>query len=268
MEFDFPTEVESVDTVPEPYRGLYTQGESGFTLDSALGKRFSDAQGAITALSKERRTLGSVKSELGKFQALGLSIEEIQELAKLRGEKAQGDGKDEKGEAEWKRMREQLLTTHQRDIAERDKRYEDLQGKYRSRIAMTEAQAALSELKGSARLLMPQVRDALKVVEGEGGELEVRVLDKHGNERIGNSGAYLTVKEYVAELKADPEFAIAFEGSGARGAGTQQAGQSGASGGGKRYSKQEWLEVTSRATPEDRAKLLRDKGAGLIVVQG
>jgi len=187
--FDFPTAVESLDAVPEAYRPLYREGDSGFALDEGLAKRL-DVSGLVSALEKERRAARDSERQLKAWSALGRSPAEVEALLQPRAEPRSDN-------PELGRMRS-ALERHLVDAA---------------------ATAEIAAARGVPALLLPHVRAAAKVVE-EGGDYVVRVVDAQGEPRVNQRGEYLSLSDLVGEMRQAAAFARAFEGSGTTGSGT------------------------------------------------
>lgn len=91
--------------------------------------------------------------------------------------------------------------------------------------ALIEAAAsqAIAKEKGRIPLLLPIVRQATRLKELDSGEFQVEVLGPDGTPRLSNktgSTAPMIIEEYVAELKADANYAAAFDSSGGSGSGS------------------------------------------------
>ncbi len=86
---------------------------------------------------------------------------------------------------------------------------------------------ATDEYKGSPKLLLPHIHERVKVVRGENGKPELRVVDAEGRAMIsrkpGNNEA-MGRRELLKELMQDPEIAPGFSGSGASGSGARGDG--------------------------------------------
>jgi hypothetical protein len=84
-----------------------------------------------------------------------------------------------------------------------------------------QATAAIAEAKGVPALLLPHVKQAVKVVE-EDGDYKVRVVDAAGNPRVNAKGEYLSIADLVSEMRQSEVFGRAFEGTGHSGSGAGQ----------------------------------------------
>jgi hypothetical protein len=83
------------------------------------------------------------------------------------------------------------------------------------------SKSALVKAEGSEKLLMPVIRDRVKVVE-DGEDYTVRVVDTEGSPRIdAKTGTFMTINALVEELKTDPEYAQAFKSTAVSGSGVR-----------------------------------------------
>ena len=215
--FEFEAELESLEKVPSQYQGLYVKDEAAgkFNLDPELAKRL-DTSGLTTALDKERKASREAAKTLSSYQKFG-KLEEIQ--ARLEAaEKGSGVNVE--------KLKADMLAAHTAELSERDGSIQKMRSSLERHLIDAEAATALSEHKGSSMLLLPHVRDRVKVVE-ENGEFVARVVDAEGDPRGNGKGGFMSIKDLVVELKKNPEFARAFESSGTSGGGTRPGGNKG-----------------------------------------
>jgi hypothetical protein len=233
MEFDFEKcgTVDSLDTIPEKYRGLYAEGQSDegkavFKLaDHARGlvADYIGTNKALTATRNDKKKASdesaarrqALKAFEDMAQSLGLEIGDDGLAAALNTfiSELQGKVKDgttqqinlDKITAEWKKRLEDAVKLER---VEKD----DLVGALSDHLISRSAVSALAALKArSHELLLPHVERQCKVVKGDDGKYSVRVLDTQGDFRTNSAGGWMGVEELVAEMKANPVFAPAFE---------------------------------------------------------
>jgi len=92
---------------------------------------------------------------------------------------------------------------------------------------LTEAEKA----GGIGKLLLPFVKDRVKVQYDEGGTPTVQVVDDNGKPRYDNDGKFMSVTDLLTEMKSDSGYAPLFKGNENSGGGAQP-GSGGNSGGG------------------------------------
>ncbi|WP_163998671.1 hypothetical protein [Pyxidicoccus caerfyrddinensis] len=228
MEFEWQPEVDALDIVPEKFRGLYAKGEgegAKYTLDADMVKRL-DNSSLTTALKKERDSSKELKALVSAYQKLAKTPEEAEKLVgDLRTQVAEAQkGKD--GAATWEKQRTELESGHAKALGEKEAALESMRTALHKRLVHSEALAAITDAKGSASLLLPYVERYVKVVE-EDGDFLVRIVDAKGEPREHKTGGYVTTREFVAELKKNPDFARAFEGTGSSGSGMRPGGKTG-----------------------------------------
>lgn len=213
--FDFPTGVESLDAVPEPYRALYAAGEGGYRLDADLARRL-DVSGLTSALDKERKAAREAERQLKAWTALGRDPDE---LAALLAAQDEALARDAERKGEWDRLKAQLAGRHQAELAERDAALTRMRAGLERQLVDAAATAEVAAQKGAAALLLPHLRGRLTLAEDEAGAFVVRVVDAAGAVRVDAHGQPLSVKDLVAELRQSEAFARAFDGAGTSGGG-------------------------------------------------
>jgi hypothetical protein len=225
MPFEFNHALDTLDNVPEHFRGLYTKAEggNGFAIHPEFAGHIS---GLSSALDKERKNAKTASAGLTAWKALGETPEAVaQTITELKDQLAKkGDGA-----ANFEKLKADLEKGHSAVLGEKDKSIGRMQESLNRYLIDNAATAAIAEAKGAIPLLLPIIRTAVKVVE-ENGEYIVRVLDKDGDARGNGSGGFMTIKDYVAELKNSKDYGRAFEASGQTGGGKPPA--SGKTGGG------------------------------------
>lgn len=235
MEFSFEQNqtVDTLDKVPEDFRGFYVEGEDKkFKLD----EKFKKATAAIDGLNKTSKTLRSgeksLKDLVAGFKALGDTPEEIKQ--KLEDLNAQLTSKEKINP---EKIKEEITKAFEGKLAEKDKKIEGLTGSVRKYLVTSAATAAIAEAKGVPELLMPHIERQVKVVE-ENGDYKTVVVDAQGETRYGATGSPLTIAELVNSMKADKVYGRAFESDNAGGGGS----------GGSEGSSQRKVETKKQAT--------------------
>jgi len=129
-------------------------------------------------------------------------------------------------------FRAQLETKHKNELAARDQELEARQQKIAKRESQLKqllidnaATAAIAAAKGNVELLLPHVKNRCRCVESEdGSSFNVEILDANGEGMLSASGGSVkkaTMADLVEEFKNSNTYSIAFEGSNARGSGSQ-----------------------------------------------
>lgn len=218
--------VESLEQVEEQYRGLYEERDGVFRL-SVEGVEFEDdVKGLRSALEKERKARRDAEKRLGSLPA-DFDPEKWAELTEAQ-KRAEEDKAKQAGK--WDDWKKQLQEQHAKELRERDEKLGTLQSRLNNLLVTSVAAQEIAKLEGSTKLLMPHIERMTKVVDVD-GEPVARVVDEHGQERLGKSGEPMTIAELVSEMRESDDFAAAFKGSGASGGGA--AGRSAAGGSGR-----------------------------------
>lgn len=229
MEFEFlknPT-VDSIDKVPEQFRGLYAEGDGGFVLNDS----FKGTAGAIDGLNKSlkaaRRDADEAKRnrpDLSGFaavgQLLGIEGDDATNADTLRAavEKVISESKD--GKVNWDKMKKDLERGFQAQLQTKDGELQTMNKTLQKYLVTTAAVQAIAGHKGVPELLLPHIQAKTKVIK-EGEEYVVRVVDESGDPRGNASGGFMTVEDLVKEMKASPTFGRAFESEAPSGSGVK-----------------------------------------------
>ena len=238
MAHKFQPVVSDLASVPEPFHSFYAPAEDGAGFKMAP-EVFShlDNTGLTKALDAERKNSKAQAEAVSAYKALGdtpeaviLRIKELEELASKGGKDAQAFEK-------WKT---DIQTKSQQDIQTKDQELKAMMGSLEAHLIDAEAAQAVAAMDGSPLLLLPHIRSSVKVVN-DGGKYAVRVVDSEGDPRGNGSGGFMTIKDFVAELKSKSDFAGAFKPSGNTGSGMRPGagGSTGATPGGHRIRRED-----------------------------
>lgn len=125
-------------------------------------------------------------------------------------------------ETELLRKNESALTKLQQEVEAKDRAL-------RNNLVEKELNAAIASAEGVPELLVPVLKDKVRVVE-DNGEYVARVFDGD-TPRVGDStGNYMSIAQLVEETKANPIYGGAFKASGASGGSAKGSDSSGTGG--------------------------------------
>jgi len=223
MEFAFAPEVTDINAVPEDFRGFYAQAGDKHTLRDdpivkASVKTILGLNGSLKAARTEAKNYKTKVVDLSGLAEYGATPEEILASVTSKLEEAKLGG-DKKGAKELENIKKALQEAHGKELTARDTRIKGLTTQLYAHLVDTTATTAIAELKGVPKLLLPFVRNQVKVDEKD-GNLNVQVVDAEGNIRFGATGAPMTIKELVSEMKGQQEFGRLFESETPPGGGT------------------------------------------------
>jgi hypothetical protein len=206
--------IEKLDEVAAPLRELYTLGEDGkYHLDA---EGVEDVTGLKKALKSERERAHDLEKRV-KDLPEDFDAERYAELLKLQEDHKRGQLTKQQ-QAEFASLKKQLQDAHTKELGKRDERAKQLTAALEEQLITARATTAIATAKGSIPLLLPHVRRQGKVLE-ENGKFRSVVVDEDGHTVLNGKGAEQTFEELVAKMKEQPDFAGAFEGSGASGSG-------------------------------------------------
>lgn len=218
--FEFDTEVDTLEGVPEEYRGLYSETDEGkFQLDEALARRLSGGANAAKALRDERANVSNLKRQLQAFKALGETPEAVQERIDEAEAKAGNSADREEIEAAIQRRFEAKEKTLNNQIAELKEELQGTREESDREFLGREIADAISTTNAIPTALRPILRERIRITR-EDGQRSVVVLDDEGQPAIGANGETLSVKAYAEKLRANEDYGFAFKASTPSGAGT------------------------------------------------
>jgi hypothetical protein len=211
MEWDFVEEVEQLDRVPEPFRPLYAEGEGGkFRLGDSYKGVATAVVGLNTALKAARKEAKARNVDLTPLSEFGATPEEIKtkvtaRLTELQTQLAEG------GKVNVEKIKKEFAEANGVELKKLNTRNEALQGQLYKLLVENEATSAVLGAKGIPELVLPFVKNQVKVVE-ENGAMSVYVVDAAGDRRYsGVTGQPMTLVELVGELKTNPKYGRLFE---------------------------------------------------------
>ena len=206
-------------------------------------------------VAKRDELLAETKAAKAALDAYsGLDIEKYKALE----EKEAADALvEEERRGEYEKMRERLNTAHSETLAERDKNISRLTASLESNMIESQLATALASAKGVPELLVPTLKQHLRVAQNGDG-YTTQVVTPTGDIRLSDDGTPMTVKELVTEFKANPTFSRAF---GAENSGGGAGGSS--AGGGTRDGLMEQLASAAKANNIGEYKKIKEKIAAL-----
>lgn len=207
-----PLVSDKLDAIPEAQRALYVERDGKFHLDVT---GYEDPAGLKSALDKERIAARNFEKQSKAWAALGKTPEEISELLELQ-RKADEDKMNKAGE--WDRLKAQMNDQHTVALTAERAKSEAKDKALAKHLVDAAAVSALAAAKGVPELLLPHIRNAVKVIE-ENGEYAVRVLDSSGSPRVNGKGEFLSITDLVSEMRTSDVFSRAFDASGVTGGG-------------------------------------------------
>jgi uncharacterized lipoprotein YmbA len=242
------TVVDDISAVPEAFRTQYKpiDGSNKFMLQEVEIPDPVDVSGLAKKteeLLKEKKALEAKYAGIDpdRYQAL-LKAREADERSKLEGKGA------------WEALEQQLKDRHAQELKQLESRVGSLTRALEQNMIDAEATAAISAARGAPALLLPHVKEHVRVFE-EDGRFVAKVVDANGNPRIGDAkGSPMTIKQLVEEMKFSEIFGRAFEATYARGSGAP------ANGGRSRAVATITRETFNQMDAAERAEYFRNKG--------
>jgi len=232
MEFDFSPTVESIESVPQDFRGLYAEQDGKHVLrtdDDAVKAAVSAITGlnrSLKAARGEVKTLKTNKVDLSPLSEYGDSPDTILErFNETLADATKGNKTKEEFARQIEKVKGDLGSEYASKIEAANQRAEALQGQLHSILVTGEAKSALADAGAiDAELALPFLERQVKVAE-EDGKFQVLVVDSAGDPRYsGVTGAPMSLKELVAEMKGQDKFGPLFKSGAGQGGGTPADG--------------------------------------------
>lgn len=232
MDFDFAESVDNDSAIPEQFRPMYAKDDASgkFVLlkDPVMqGARSAlvGLNGALKAARAEAKNLKGKQIDLSALSEFGETPTDIitgvqAKIQELNAALAQGT------KINPEKIKQELTAAFSQEKTALTARNEALTKQLHTLMVDQAATSAIAELKGVPELLLPFVRQQVKVVE-EDGQLVVKVVDSQNDVRFSTvTGHPMTIKELVQAMKADQKYGRLFESEAPQGGGMQPgAGQ-------------------------------------------
>lgn len=193
-------------------------GEIQNTFNDVLQKEIDNEKSGV--LNKNQQLLDELKQAKEKMMPEGIDIEEFKqfqtEREKILEEKRKAEEDKLIASENWDKLKSDMAANHEKNINEiksaSQNEISELKNALNTTIIENDALKAIEEAKGNHTLLMPHVKESLKVVkDAETNKYKTIVVDEKGNEKLNpTSGEAFSVKDLISELQADERFTGAF----------------------------------------------------------
>jgi hypothetical protein len=226
--------------VPADFQGLYAEKDGKWVLrtdDPTVGSAVT----AITGLNKsnramraERDALKAASPDLSKLRDYGTDPESILKGFETKLEEIKATHSTKTGqelERQVAKIRDDLGAAHRTELEKHVQRINGLTAQLHGLLVTSEATSALAEAGAvDPELVMPFIHSQVKVAEAD-GQFTVTVLQKNGDPRYsGVTARPMTIKELVAEMKADERYGQLFKSDAPRGGGAAPPRRAGGAG--------------------------------------
>lgn len=240
LDYDFSKNatVETLDGVPDKYKPVYveiTEGDDAgkFKINDSFNPLLGDYAGAVNTLDTVRGDKKKASDEAAQRRIALKAFNDIMEEFGIDEESRTADGlkayiaelvgKAKNGDElkiNLDKVRKEMGDKHAQDLAAKDTELAAKDKALEKHLIGDVATRALAEAKGSVELLLPHIQSHCKVVQTEGGDYEVRVLDSAGDIRFNGAGQPMSVTDFVTEMKTKDAYARAFESEAPGGGGS------------------------------------------------
>jgi len=211
LQVEYPTAI----TADGPLKGRFL-----LKVDEVDGYALEDVKGL-------KSTVGAVRTEKEKLDAKLREVSTAAEAATARIKELEAiDPESEADRLAAQRVEStvnQMKTRHSEDLVAKDAEIDKLRGGLQHALIRSEAVTAITQQKGSVPLLLNALMAECQLKTREttdGVEYYAVVLDDAKNPRIGDAqGNTMTIAQRVTEMKSKEDYARAFDGTPAAGAG-------------------------------------------------
>lgn len=206
MQLDFTAEHDQLESIPQQFRPLFAKTEGG---KFKLAEQFGGVGEALTGLNKALQAARNEKRvDLSPLSEFGSTPEEIKAKIQDRLKTVETEG----GKANSEKIRKELAEHFGKETDALKARNANLQKHLYELMVRNTASTILAdpEISGDPELVFPFIAARTKVVE-ENGVPEVHVVNESGERRYSNvTGAPMTMKDLVVELRNDKRYARLF----------------------------------------------------------
>ena len=214
--------LDSLDGLPEAIAAHYTKTQDGkFVLgvEESAGYALENVAGLKKALIDEREAHKQAAKALKAFEGIEDAAAARDALEKLKAGSL-------KGSAELDEYRKQLEAKVAKDLAAATGKVTAYEKQLQELRFGTEARDAISKAKGKANLLLPIIERRVRWDAGTDGKLTMLLVGDDGKPMISpkaGSSDPMTIADFVATLKTQPDYAPAFEATAPAGSGSNHA---------------------------------------------
>lgn len=182
--------------------------------DEVKGMSPEEAERTRQALKKANEEAKTRRLELQKYSELGVDPETIAQWKKEREEAEIQKLEEERNFSE---LQDRLKSSYEERLErEREKlnEYEEKVNGYRKSmeniLVDNEAMKVLSDMGGDPELVLHKLKQDVKVVENDLGDMKVQIMDANGQPRVKDGGGEYTIKDYFENLREHPSYGKAF----------------------------------------------------------
>lgn len=246
FEFDLDNPRENLEGVPEAYQSWYEQGDDGYV----VAEQFKPAATNVNGLTRNLKETMSKRTAAGKeagaareankqfvslLEELELEDKSAAGLKKhvqaLATRAAAGGKKGEEAQAQIEAIKEEMSRTHATEIGEKDQAIAERDKTIEGLVSGREISEAMRLHGAKGKFLNAYIEQRVRTVRQDDGTYRAVVYKEDGSTpEFNGAGDPLSVNEFVARLKADPDFAPAFSAEGKKGTGTPPGVKSGGRG--------------------------------------
>jgi hypothetical protein len=219
---------ENLEGLTDDEKKHYVEKDGKYRLDvgSVDGIGLEDVSGLKRTVETLRASETKIKGELDTLKAEFEGIDAAAAKTALeKMESVKNWDKDTKVKEAIEANKRDLVLQHNTKVKELEGKLTKMTGQLHEAVVTSKILEALQAEKGNVELLLPHVKNFVRMKEGTDGNFYPEVVGDNGDPRVGDTaGNPMTILQKVQEMKTQTSFAPAFDG-------TQSSGSGGSSGG-------------------------------------
>jgi chromosome segregation ATPase len=193
--------LDSLDGLSDQEKEHYVEREGKWYLEvePVLGLALEDVGGLKKTVGTLRQSESSLKKQLEEMQKTyeGIDAEEARNALSKFDEIKNWDG-DKKAQEQIEAAKRELVKRHQKEKEDLENQLSNAQDQLTDALVNTKIVEALQKEEGNVELLMPHVKEHVRMVQNAEGRFYPEVTDEHGNQRIGDGdGSPMTIHQYI-----------------------------------------------------------------------
>lgn len=233
MNFDFSEPPESLDAVPEDFRGLYREGDDGKPI---LQTDHDGVKSAVAAIVRLNNSLKASRAESKNHKSKAVDLSPLADfgddpagiLDAFNSQLTEAQTKDKEGlNRQVEKIKADLSEAHAKEKQSTAQTIQALEDQLYSVLVQNEGRSVLTELGAvNPNILLLSMEKQIQRFN-ENGKMVPRVVDAAGDVRYsGATGAPMSMRELAVEMKAMEDMAPFFKSEAPRGGGRQPTTES------------------------------------------
>lgn len=216
---------ENLDGLSEQEQTHYVENEGKYYLEveAVGGMTLENVTGLKSTLGKLRTNETALQKQVTELTERFKDLDPEEARNALTKMKEIGDWNGDQKIAEAvEAAKRELVKQHKKVKDQLENELSDAQEQLTDAIVTTKIVEALQKEEGNVELLMPHVKNHVRMVKNQEGRFIPEVINDAGEQRIGDTdGSPMTITQYITEMKTQKTFAAGFPGANSTGSGNR-----------------------------------------------